>query len=209
MAHNPTIPNLPPPEERFYANVVKMTSLIREIVVTANQTGYTDVTPIIIDLVTKYLENNFDKKGLIEGFIIHSHPPSNSQDLNSPLDHTTWDKILAKDETFFQEKAFDIFKGLPVNSIEAFRKLYIHRNPQTGKSIISEDNRNAMITFFHSFVKIAIKYIHAMRQPYASTDSEGKKKYYYRNANFMRGINVLDHAKKWGINLEFDVSGAQ
>lgn len=194
--------NLPPPEERFYANTIKMTNLIRDIVVKANKAGYNDVTPFVVDLASKYLKNNYDKRSLIEGFIQQSHPPNASGD---GLDHTLWDKILKKDEEFFREKAFDIFKNLPSDAVDAFKKLSTYQDPKTKEDIISKEEKEEIISYFHAFVKISIKYIHAMRQPYIVTSSSpnDERKYRYKNSNFMKGIDVLAHAKAWDIKLEF------
>ena len=194
--------NLPPPEERFHTNTVKMTSLIRRIVVEANKAGYNDVTPFVVDLAAKYLRENFDKKDLIEGFIKSSHPPIDPHHPEYGLDHSLWDKIFSKDEVFFREKAFDIFKTLPVDAIEAFKKLSTYVHPETKESIIKVGDKKEIIDYFHAFVKISIKYIHAMRQPYVVEDN-GKRKLFYKNPNSFKGIDVLNHAKKWGLQLEF------
>jgi len=194
--------NLPPPEERFYANIVKMTGLIRSIVVAANKAGYNGVTPFVVDLAAKYLRENYDKKSLIEGFIRQSHPPLDPHHPEAGLDHTYWDKILAKDEDFFREKAFDIFKSLPVDAVAAFKSLSTYRHPETREPIIKPDEKEEIISYFHAFVKISIKYIHAMRQPYM-IENNGHQKFYYKNPNFMKDINILQHAKKWNVQLEF------
>ena len=186
--------HIPPPEERFHANIVKMTSLIRGIVERANKAGYDHVTPFLIDVASNYLNNNFDKVQLIEGFIRQSHP----LDKDGHIDHSLWDKIRSRDEEFFREKAFDIFKSLPVDAVNAFKNLSLYRDPKTGQSIIKPEERDEIIDYFHSFVKISIKYIHAKRQPYLVDN-----KYIYRNPSYLRGIDVLSHAKKWQIQLEF------
>ena len=190
--------NLPPPEERFHTNTVKMTGLIRKIVVEANKAGYDGVTPFVVDLAASYLRDNYDKKALIEGFIRQSHPSKP----DGSLDHTLWDKILSRDEEFFREKAFDIFKTLPVDAVAAFQRLSTYRHPETKESIIKPDERMEIIDYFHAFVKISIKYVHTSRQP-CILDDNGKQKFCYRNTNFIKGVDVLAHAKKWGIQLEF------
>lgn len=195
--------NIPPPEDRFHTNTLKMTTLIEKIVVEANKTGYDDVTPFMVRLATNYLNRNFDKVSLIEGFIRCSHPHSIPNDPNSALDHGTWDKILAKDEAFFHDKAFDIFQGLPPQAIDAFRRLYKHKNPRTGKSIIGDEDREEIISYFHAFVKISIKFVHAKREPYVMAGPDGKDKYVYKNPTYFRGIDIKTHAQKWGIQLEF------
>ncbi len=194
--------NLPPPEERFHANTVKMTGLIRRIVVAANKAGYDGVTPFVVDLAASYLRDNYDKKALIEGFIKQSHPPIDPNRPEQGLDHTLWDKIFSRDEEFFREKAFDIFKTLPVDAVAAFQRLSTYRHPESGESIIKPDERKEIIDYFHAFVKISIKYVHAVRQP-CILDDNGKQKYIYKNPNFMKGVDVLVHAKKWGVQLEF------
>lgn len=191
---NPT--NIPPSEERFHANIVKMTGLIRRIVVEANKAGYNGVTPFIVDFAEKYLQDKYNKKDLIEGFITSSHPPLKNQEA---LDHTVWDKILVRDEEFFREKSFDIFKNLPIDAVTAFKKLSTYCHPGTGQSIISAEERQEIISYFHAFVKISIKYIHAGRRPYITPEG----KYYYKNPDFMKGVDVLRHAKKWEVELEF------
>lgn len=207
MSAFPAQGNLPPPEERFHANTVKMTSLIRKVVVDANKVGYDEVTPFIVDLAAKYLSENYDKKSLIESFIIQSHPPINPNDPNGPLNHTIWDRILERDEEFFKEKAFDIFRGLPMPAIEAFKKLATYQDPKTKQSIIEAAERKEIIDYFQAFVKIAIKYVHGLRQPCMIIEKDGSHnntpKYIYKKPGFMKGVDVLSHAKKWKIQLEF------
>lgn len=193
---------LPPPEERFHANVIDMTGLIRSIVVNANKAGYREVTPFVVDLASTYLRDNYDKKALIEGFVRQSHPFVNPSVPEMGLDHKLWNKIHEKNEEFFKEKAFDIFKNLPVDAVSAFKKLSNYVDPKTGKSIITPSERDEIITFFYAFVKISIKYIHAIREPHV-IDKDGKSRYLYKKPDFFKGVDVLEHAKKWGIELDF------
>lgn len=188
---------IPPPEDRFHANVLRMTKVIRGLVQRANELGYKDILPFIVDVGTKYIDTNYDKHSLIEGFIECSHPFRNGK-----VDTTTWDRILEKDEEFFHEKALEIFRGIPTRLIEAFKKLYEYTDLTTGKSIITEEDREEIVMYFHSFVKISIKYIHSKRQPYA-VSKDGAYKYMYSNPNYFEYIDVKELASKWKLNLEF------
>ena len=192
----------PPPEERFHANTIKMTSLIRSIVQNANKAGYDEVNPYIVDIASRYIQNNYNKKDLIEGFIRQSHLPIDPNHPEKGLDHTFWNKIYERNEDFFREKAFDIFKNLPADAVGAFKKLSCYVDPKTGKSIITPSERNEIIDYFHAFVKISIKYIHAGREPRVS-EKDGKTKYYYKKPDFFPGIDILEQSTKWGIQLDF------
>lgn len=183
---------LPPPEERFYANVIAMTGLIRKIVVDVNNGGYKEITPAIVDLATKYIQNHYDKVTLIENFIHLSHQDKNIN---------TWDMIYEKNEQFFEKNAFTIFQGIPDNFINAFRKLYTYKD-SSGKRVINEKDRETIISYFQAFVRISIKYIHGKRDPYIKEEN-GKIRYIYKNPIFMPMVDVLASAKKWGIKLEF------
>jgi hypothetical protein len=191
---------IPPPEDRFHANVVAMTGLIREIVQDANKVGFKEISPFVVDMAAGHLKQNYKPKDLIEGFITHSHPPKVERE---GLDHTLWDKILAKDEDFFREEAFNIFKTLPATAVDSFRRLSSYQDPKTGEPVIGAKRREQIIKYFFSFVKIAIKYIHAMREPRVISGEDGKTKYIYNKPHIFKGIDVLSHAKKWNVELEF------
>ena len=56
--------------------------------------------------------------------------------------------------------------------------------------------------YFESFVKIAIKYIHGNRKPVMiRTGSEEMRK--YQEESFFGDVDLLSHADKWGVVLEF------
>lgn len=188
----------PPPEERFHANVLNMTNLIKKIIVQANRAGYNDVAPLMIDIASEYIKKNYDKRKIIEKFILLSHPKGSDGKVTT----ATWDKIRLRDEKFFEKNAFDIFEGLPHGVVDAFKKLYNMTNPKTHQPIVNRDDKNEIIDYFHAFVKIAIRYIHAQRRPYTKVEN-GKTVYRYHNSDFMKEINIIKYAEDWNLSLDF------
>ena len=175
-----------PPEDRFHRNVLDLTTFIQDLVGNVFDRGYDIINPNIIGLVSGFLKG-YDKTKLIRNFIKYSYPH--------------WDQIRIKDNEFFNENAMEIFRDLPINNINAFQALN-NLKDERGDKVICDDDREAVWDFFHSLVKISIKYIHQNRSPAIRTDSHGNKRPVYMD-HFMDEVELELHAKLWRIELEF------
>lgn len=177
---------LPPPEDRFHQNVLALTELVHDIVINVHERGFEIVNPNLIGLVNGFLKG-YNKTKLIRSFITYSYPH--------------WDQIRIRDSHFFDKNAMEIFRDLPINNVDAFKSLYTLKD-KNGNDVIADDDREAVWDFFHSLVKIGIKYIHQGRQPAIRTDTHGVKKPIYV-AHFFDEIELEKHAKLWNVELEF------
>lgn len=191
----------PPPEERFKNNVIEMMSFCEDILKELIRRGYQDIpSPDLIKFgggVILKMDDHF----IIEGFIVKS------------LSH--WDKIKAKDESFFIDHSTEIFSKVPVEIIKTFVELFRLKD-KNGMHVVSKENRDVIWAFFESFVKISINYIHNRRMPIlvdkeekVSKENEPERyiivstpKY---KTNYMNStINLRKISEKWGIVLKFE-----
>lgn len=176
--------NLPSHTDRFFMNMTEMSNLVYDLVYRINKMGYPVVSPELVQLATGILQS-YDRRTLIEGFITSSQEK-----------HGTWDKIFDKDETFMHENALGIFSNLPSHHVEAFKSILLLKDPN-GNPLVDQVDRDNLWMFFHSYVKIAIKFIHDERKPYCTG---GQCRYAVK---YFPEINLDYHAKKWGIKLPF------
>jgi len=177
---------LPPPEERFHQNVIGLSQLVYDLVSNANSRGYKTIHPSTVEFASLLLMG-YDKKSLIETFIKHSHKH--------------WDQIKRRDENFFDKNCHDIFKGLPMNNVNAFRELFMLKD-SNGNHVIKAEDRDAIWDFFESLIKIGINYIHQNRKPSVKTDNDGKKLPVYTQG-FFNDVNLEHHASVWGVKRKF------
>lgn len=175
----------PSPMERFKANMKSISELICELVEDANNKGCKVVNITTAKLGVAFLEA-YDPTQLIESFIERSHE--------------YWDSILKKDENFFNQNLGTVFSGISSSNSDAFRKLAIAKDG-TGRSIISDDDKEDIWIYIRSFVKIAIAYIHDKRMPDVM-NKDGQLVAVYRQ-NFMPKIKLEEHAQKWRITFTF------
>lgn len=180
---------LPPPEERFHQNVIGMSQLVYDLVDSAFRRGYKIINPNLVALCEGIL-SFWNKRSLIDGFIRHSH--------------AHWDQIHRRDETFFERHAKDIFKGLPLDKVDAFKELFTLRDDH-GQHVIKQDDRDAIWDFFGSLIKISIHYIHDNRKPKIRVDTTGSRQLIYTQV-FCNDIDLEHHARVWGVDRKFPQS---
>jgi|DewCreStandDraft_4_1066084.scaffolds.fasta_scaffold10889_2 hypothetical protein len=177
----------PPPEERFYQNMLGLSHLIYDLVDSAYKKEYRIVKPSLVELATTIL-SSYPKRKLIENFISYSH------------EH--WDEIRERKEKFFEEHAVSIFSDLPLNNVNAFRELF-QLQDKNGEPVIKQEDRDAIWDFFQAFVKISIHYIHQNRQPTVVTDPDGNKVPVYTR-KFFEEVDLERHANLWGVKRRFE-----
>lgn len=178
--------NTAPEEERFAKNTTIMAQAVQECIQKLYNAGYKTVNPDLVALAVTVI-SSFDKHYLIQGFIDNSYKQC-------------WDSIKERDETFFVENASDIFKYLPMDKVNLFKDLFTTKDAQ-GHSVISQSLKNQLWDLFDAMVKISIKYIHKNRGPYSYITPEGIMNAY--QSSFYDEVDVMHHANKWSVKLEF------
>ena len=133
----------PNTSERFFMNVEGLFQLISELVNSAYQAGHKIVSPYLVNFAG-FVLFRLDKSFVIDTFIEKSH--------------THWDEIRLKDEDFFVSSAGTVFAGLPLDSVNAFKELFLLKT-KTGERFVSEDDRDALWEYFESLVRISIHYL--------------------------------------------------
>lgn len=187
-----------PPATRFRINVQGLCNFIKELLDGCYNKGYTQINPFLVDLAATVL-TAYSDDDIIKGFIEGSH--------------THWDMIKNRDEQFFSAHARCVFAGLPADRIDAFKILFETRD-EKGNSVINQEDRNVLWTFFDTFVKIAIKYIHEERQPRAIRHVDHGRSEYNRTGNELQPVytkqalpevDMTHHSRNWGLSLTFPV----
>ncbi len=177
--------------ERFFENMIVLSNFVCDLVTRVStlmdQEGKDGIapggmpSPELVQFGTGLLQS-YNRRDLIEGFIGHSK------------DH--WDKIKECNEEFMQENAFLIFANLPSHHVDAFKNLLLLKD-SNGNHLVDKIDRDTIWKFFHSFVKIAIKFIHDERKPYCRN---GEFRY---SVKYYPEIQLDSHAKKWNVKLPF------
>lgn len=124
-------------------NVEGLFQLISELVNLAYQSGYKIVSPYLVNFAG-FVLFKLDKEFILKTFIEKSHPH--------------WDQILNRDEEFFVHSAGKVFAGLPLDSVNGFKELFLLKS-SNGERFVSEDDRDAMWDYFESLVRISIHYL--------------------------------------------------
>jgi hypothetical protein len=135
--------SLPTTVERFFMNVEGLFQLISELVNSAYQSGHKIVSPYLVNFAG-FVLFKLDKEFVIKTFIEKSNKH--------------WEQIRIKDEDFFVTSAGKVFAGLPMDSVNAFRELFLLKMSD-GDRFVSEDDRDAIWEYFESLVRISIHYI--------------------------------------------------
>jgi len=174
-------PKIPSHEERFKINASDLANLIKELILDCKDEGITDINPMLVDLASEFIKAYDDKK-LISSFI------EKSKDY--------WIQIYNRDETFFYENVSSVFGELPLNQINAFKILF---NNNQKNNVITDEDKEDIWSYFDSFIKISIKYIHDVRCP-TIVYKDNKMKKVYKNKIFP-SIPLSKYAKLWNIEL--------
>lgn len=134
---------LPTTVERFFMNVEGLFQLISELVNSAYQSGHKIVSPYLVNFAG-FVLFKLDKEFVLKTFIEKSHKH--------------WEQIRVRDESFFVHSAGNVFAGLPLDAVNAFKELFILQQ-SNGERFVTEDDRDAMWDYFESLVRISIHYL--------------------------------------------------
>lgn len=133
----------PPPEERFYINLINMGYYVIDQIKALYLKGKISINPELIEIAMDVIKT-MDKNFIIQTFIKSGTP--------------YWDMIYEKNEAYFRERADKIFEGVPIN-LKAFRDIFEARDAQ-GNKIVEQSIRDMIWKYFHSLVRISINYMH-------------------------------------------------
>lgn len=135
--------SLPTTVERFFMNVEGLFQLVSELVNSAYQAGHKIVSPYLVNFAG-FVLFKLDKEFILKTFIEKSY------------EH--WEQIRVRDEDFFVHSAGKVFAGLPLDSVNAFKELFLVGTSK-GDRFVSEDDRDALWDYFESLVRISIHYL--------------------------------------------------
>lgn len=163
---------LPPEEDRFYSNSVDLAKNVVHIVKDTNKRGITNIAPGLLDFCMLYI-GGYDKKAAIVNFVKSSYPH--------------WEQIRKKEVKFFAENAGSVFSQFPGGNVQAFGALYEAKDKE-GKPALADATIETLWGYFHSLVKISIKFIYRERENKDYTEHFGK-------------INPEKEASLWSLDL--------
>lgn len=172
----------PSEAERFAACASELIEILLDILEEMASDGYYIFDMKVLHTAKAALMLH-DKKELIEGFIKESHK--------------FWDKIKEEDTNFFLQNAKVLFNSLPFQDIDPFVKLFTVKDCENN-FLLREEAKKGIWNFFHSMVKICIKYIHKARAPFISV--KGIKSY---DAKFAEDIDLQRNINLWELDVEF------
>lgn len=163
---------LPPEEDRFYNNSVDLAKYVVHVVKDTNKRGITNIDSGLLDFCVLYI-GGYDRKAAIVNFVKSSY--------------SHWEQIRKKEVKFFAENAGSVFNQFPGGNVKAFGVLYQAKDKE-GKPALSDDVIETLWKYFHSLVKISIKFIYKER----------------KNKDYTEHFKIVDpeaQAKLWSITL--------
>lgn len=176
--------------ERFHENMFDLADLMHELIGVCYDNGYQDINPGMVEAAKAFL-SFYDKEKALTNFITYSYP--------------YWGAIIDRDHQTIFNNAGDIFKDLQLNNlgdkINAFKVLY-SATDKSGTKIVSADDIEAVMQFFDSFIKIAIKYVHDKRVPRLRKNADGTSRKVYLNKCF-EDIKLNEYINHYKMVLEF------
>lgn len=123
------------PEIRFKENFSGIIDVVYDIALKATKSGYDKLDPTIIKIVGGFVEG-LTPTQIIETFITSTY--------------SYWNEIRVKDQDFLMKKADQIFTTFS-DKFSLFRGLF-------DGGYVSEADMEILWSYFHSFVKISIRY---------------------------------------------------
>lgn len=176
----------PAEEDRFADNVADLTDILHRLVVSMYNRGYNVVSPDMFQFIA-FIIRSFSRTKLINDFIKKSH--------------MHWGRIKNREREFFIENASDIFDELPAENVKCFAQLFSIRD-DAGNFVIGKNKEDEIFDFFEALVKISIKYIHRIRDPYSFTTPDGSIVSRYRHQYFDQ-VDLAYESHIWNVKLVF------
>lgn len=194
----------PSPADAFERTLHELHAVLINIISDAWESGWQIVHPTLLDAAMKYIsEKKYSCVTMIETFIFYSNE--------------CWDMIHDKNEKFFEEKAWVLFRDIPKEAVVKFKELFLKKNPDTNEFVINQSDRDSLWVFFFLMVRVSIHYIHENRIPFLTykkfKNKEGiiKTKAIpgYEKVDFMKEIDLNKHCDKWKIDRKFVVKESE
>lgn len=107
--------------------------------------------------------------------------------------HPYWKQIIDKDETFFIEKADNIFGEIPTKT-DLFSDLF-------SKNVLSSKQKDKLWSLFEELIPVCCTYIHEMRVP-VKKEINNKFVGTY-DVNYRNNIKIKEYVQKYKIPLRF------
>lgn len=174
--------------QRFMGNMMRLVDRMHRILWEVNDKGYNQIDPKLVPIVKIFLQKYGDEK-VINTFI------SNSKDY--------WNEIYNRNVDYFVDNAYRLFDKLPIpdskKKINAFT--FVFTQKEGTDYVVKQKHRAAIWEFFHSLVKIAIKYVHKKRTP-VKVLVDGRVRYRYQKKDeWYPDLDIPGLARKWEIKL--------
>lgn len=164
------------PVDKFFINMMDTTTVVRYLVEKLNKHGNYSVSVSVVDIAKAALLV-FSRETLIRGFIIGSYD--------------FWDSIKNKNDNVIEDHSDIIFGGFSSTYVDGFKEMFKAKK-EDGSLIINQKDRETIWTFLHALVKISIRYVHEMREPY----SDSKGDLHYHNKFFTKEIKDKDGTRE-------------
>ena len=151
------------PKEKFRNCLLDLGNYVHVIISTCWEQGYKIVDPFLVHVVIKAL-GDYNRDVLIQEFIKGSY--------------LHWDKVLAKDETFFTNNLEDVFNYLSkerLAKVELFKKLILLKTIK-GELALSVAAREHIWKLLHYMVKFSIRYLGETEMDLEDLDLEKMRK---------------------------------
>lgn len=191
----------PSPEERFYQNVIGLCELIYDIVCDVQVKGVPVVHPDIIQVAITLLQH-MNYQTMIEAFISKSDETCIQPDGSRSFKDHCWVKIHSRDRDFFLNNTNVLFSQLPPDHVKLFGNMF-KAEDENGNNVVPKEDEDEVWEFFHSLVKISIKYVHEQRDPIIIVDENGKHVKKYGNKKVFPNLELEKHAEMWNVYLPF------
>jgi hypothetical protein len=156
------------PEMRFHKNLVALGDLLYTLTLEITNKGYQTLNPTLVEFASSVIAN-YDKRFVIENFIVYSNE--------------YWDKIRERNEEFFRENAGNIFKGIPLHNVNAFRDIFTLKD-ERGEFLIDPVDKKTVWDFFFALIRISLHYLNE------NPEFHLKK---------VKDLDLVQESKKWNL----------
>jgi hypothetical protein len=114
-----------------------------------------------------------------------------------------WNRIFHKDKGFFINNMDSMFSGTTVKNMGLFKRLLTAKT-ETGKRVVTTEDREIIWTFMHAFVRIALDFIHTERLPYVKVEhgqnGEIIKRTPVYGKKYFNSVDLKKHYTLWRTN---------
>ena len=169
--------------DRFVDNMNEFIKLTRELLEKCYNNKKTDMHPIIVDAVYKFLAN-YDKEKLVYNFISYSEP--------------FWGEIKKRDQNFFTDHYKTVFRDLPEQYVNSFKVLFTAKDDK-GNFIVEQEDRDAIWIYFECLIKTCIHHIHDKRKPGWKNDKKIWTVDYHGNTKLQTWAKIYNVKLEWSL----------